>query len=98
MDFEIKKEGSSTVLFSTKGSGRSGIRIDVNKGRRTLSIGGWYDTYVGIESGEISLDEINRLFEREPKSKGPNQTLGKVPCAKSTSHSAAKRKQKRAAV
>lgn len=43
----------------------SGIHIDVNKSKRTLSIWGWYDSMVGISGGDISIDELIALFERK---------------------------------
>jgi hypothetical protein len=61
-----KLEGNQLVLFSGEGpdtSDNNGIRIDVNKGERTLSISGWYDSCVGISGASISLDDITKLFK-----------------------------------
>jgi len=60
----IKKNGNQKVLYSNFDFlNNSGIDITVNKGKKTLSIGGWYDSMVGIESREITLEEIMNLFK-----------------------------------
>ena len=60
----IKKSGNQKVLYSNPSYySNSGIDITVNKGKKTLSIGGWYDSMVGIESQEITLEEIMNLFK-----------------------------------
>ena len=61
-----KLEGNQLVLFSDVGyPSNDGIRIDVNKGKRTLSISGWYDSCVGIQGATLSLDQINALFNKK---------------------------------
>lgn len=72
--WEIKQDRGHITLFSKEPPGsflsdRSGIRIDVNKKDRTLSIDGWYDSMVGITGGTISLDDITKLFKPITKSK-----------------------------
>jgi hypothetical protein len=36
----------------------SGIRIGHTKSKRLLAVFGWYDTYVGIEGGQIALEQF----------------------------------------
>lgn len=41
---------------------RSGVQVVYTKSRRALSVRGWYDGFVGIEGGEVSLATfLNRL-------------------------------------
>ena len=42
------------------GEGDSGIDVTYFKGRRELSIGGWYDGTVGIESRIVPLGDFLR--------------------------------------
>ena len=37
---------------------RSGIDVEYVRSRRILYLGGWYDSFVGIQSVEISLTEF----------------------------------------
>jgi hypothetical protein len=62
------RKGNQLVLYSAY-SGHEGIRIGVNKGKRTLTIGGWYDGCVGLRCAELSLKEIQDLFQPKKKSK-----------------------------
>lgn len=62
----IKKHGNQNILYSNH-SNCSGIDITINKRKKTLSIGGWYDSFVGIESQEISLQEVIDLFKENKK-------------------------------
>ena len=78
-----KFEGNRLVLFSKEAPdtcGYSGIRIDVNKGARTLDISGWYDSCVGIEGATLSLDQILTLFNQQPKEEQSMDTIRAV-CA-----------------
>lgn len=62
-----KLEGNQLVLFSNEAPDtcdNSGIRIDVSKKYKTLSISGWYDSCVGIEGATLSLDQITELFKK----------------------------------
>lgn len=63
MTWDVQKHGGQTVLYSSDGN--SGIDIRINKGRRSLEIGGRYDTCVGIESTEISIDELLEYFKKK---------------------------------
>lgn len=45
----------------------SGIDITYTKSRNVLSIGGWYDSFVGIENTEMSLVEFFRQLEIPPR-------------------------------
>lgn len=45
----------------------SGIDITYTKSRNVLSIGGWYDSFVGIENTELYLSEFFRQLEIPPK-------------------------------
>jgi len=47
------------TLFVNRGP-RVGIDIRYVKSRRVLQIGGWYDSIVGIEGGEVALGEFLR--------------------------------------
>jgi hypothetical protein len=47
-----------TTVYFPKESVHSGIDITWTKTRQSLSIGGWYDTFVGIANTEISLREF----------------------------------------
>ena len=64
-DYEVAKQGGQTVVDF--GGENSGIRLTINKGRRTLSVFGWYDSMIGIEGGEIALADLLALFEREKR-------------------------------
>ena len=46
-----------TVYFP-EDANRSGIGVTFIRSRRTISIGGWYDTMVGIESSTLDLGEF----------------------------------------
>lgn len=63
MDYTVEKakDRQTTVTFSPYGT--SGIRMVINKKKRTLDIYGWYDSMVGISGGEISLDTLTELFK-----------------------------------
>ena len=62
-DYEVAKQGGQTVVFF--GDDHSGISLRINKGVRTISVFGWYDSMVGIAGGEIALADLLVLFERE---------------------------------
>jgi hypothetical protein len=64
----IEKRAGQTVLYSPSTEySSSGIDITINKGRRTISVGGWYDSVVGISSHEIPIDELMSFFEKQKK-------------------------------
>lgn len=42
----------------TTGSERSGVDISWMKRRKVIRIGGWYDSFVGIESEEMTLKDF----------------------------------------
>ncbi len=61
--------GESKVIFISGGEVNpakhnwcSGIDITYIKSRKVLSIGGWYDDFVGIQSVEIPLDKFCELL------------------------------------
>ena len=58
------------ILPPDDGSGwkrSSGVDITYTKSRNVLSIGGWYDSFVGIENTEMYLVEFFRQLEIPPK-------------------------------
>ena len=46
------------TIFLPDGADRSGIDIEWTPSTMRLSIGGWYDSCVGIESTNLSLGEF----------------------------------------
>ena len=53
---------SRTPKRITFGAGREGIDITYVKSRGVLQVGGWYDSMVALEGGEITLrDFLTRL-------------------------------------
>lgn len=50
--------GEPKRIDITSGSRSSGVDITFIKRRQVLSIGGWFDTYVGIGNQEIPLREF----------------------------------------
>lgn len=64
------KMKQETIRFVPKYS-NSGIEIRFT--RKHIDVIGWYDTYVGIEGGILTWDELDairqRLFERTKKPK-----------------------------
>lgn len=46
----------STITFSPYGS--SGITVSYVKRRRAVGVYGWYDSFVGLEGGEMSLSDF----------------------------------------
>lgn len=62
----VKEEkGKQTVIVTN--SDRSGIQLTLNKSRGTISLFGWYDSFVGIEGGEIALSDLEELMETRKK-------------------------------
>ena len=59
--WEVKKVANQIELYSP-GSDGSGINITVNKKKKTFHISGWYDSYAGIQGGEISLEALQKLI------------------------------------
>jgi len=61
---EVKKlKGKQTTIYIGD-SKFSGIDITINKKNRSFYVSGWYDSFVGIEGGEILLDDFIKLFEK----------------------------------
>lgn len=60
-------KGKQSVI--TIGSGHSGITLTVNKRRRSLYVGGWFDRFVSIDGAELPLQAILELFDTERKEK-----------------------------
>lgn len=56
----VGQRGASKMLRFSQG-GRSGVEVAYVKSRGVLRIGGWYDSFVGIEGEEISLRDF--LFQ-----------------------------------
>jgi hypothetical protein len=68
-DWDLQRDKTgATVLFS-KESQSTGIRIGINKGKRTLEVSGWYDSMVGIEGAVISMEELEQLMKPTRKKK-----------------------------
>jgi glycogen debranching enzyme len=47
--------------YITDKYGHEGIDITYTKSRKTISIGGWFDSIVGIENQEFSLKDFIEL-------------------------------------
>jgi hypothetical protein len=50
----------SRYIKLASSGGRSGVDVAYDATTRTLTIGGWYDSFVGIEPQTVSLDEFLR--------------------------------------
>lgn len=62
--WNIKKVGNQKVLYSNPGYfANSGIDITVNKKKKSFTIGAWYDSCVGIQSQEITIQELIDLLK-----------------------------------
>ena len=51
-------QSKQIMLTNNDGFNRSGIDITYIKSRNVLSIGGWYDSCVGIQNREMSVPEF----------------------------------------
>lgn len=51
-----------TAYFPRSGGKRSGIDVTWTKTAQRLDIGGWYDSFVGIESDSLTLREFFDLM------------------------------------
>ena len=62
--WDIEKVANQKVLYSNPGYWTNqGIDITINKKRKSITIGAWYDSCVGIQSQEITLQELINLFK-----------------------------------
>ena len=77
--YEVKTQSGQTVVFSTCNYS-SGVAIRINKGARTLTVDGWYDSMVGIQGFTIPLDELINLFKPAPRKRTPSCLCGGVGC------------------
>lgn len=59
--FTRTKDGNQTA-FVTDRPGNSGIKIIINKKDQSITVYGWYDSFVGIEGGTISMEEIQEAI------------------------------------
>lgn len=59
----FKKRKQQTRIYIGDSNESSGIDITINKSKRTFYVSGWYDSMVGIQGEEISIDEFIKFFE-----------------------------------
>lgn len=50
------------TLFLSEGGDRSGVDVTYTRKTRSLSIGGWYDCFMGIPAQELTLAEFLMLL------------------------------------
>ena len=58
----VKKEKGKQTVLQTPNK-HSGIQITVNKKRKSLHFFAWYDSFVGIEGADLTLEDIVQLFK-----------------------------------
>jgi len=59
------KNGRKTIIIKAFEDSHSGISIEINKGKKTFYVSGWYDTFGGIQGDEIKLEDFLKLFEKK---------------------------------